>query len=114
MKYILLIFLSGCGVTHQHNFSKIDGNVEVKVKQEEPYVIKVDNGLIEAADFCDYRYGYKSSESEECFKDFRNYFNITPEFDSQIALLYCTNSYTDIELVEICMEDLSTFYKAEL
>lgn len=108
MMYILPLFLLiSCGIDHTVNVSKS----KLQVEQKGPFVVDINNRLIEAATFCDNRYGYMSPEAEACFKDFRTYFHISNDLDKQLLTAMCTLQYTDIELVKACIEDVSDYYK---
>jgi len=109
---IPLLFLTSCGINHNHKVNS--AKMTVETKQQDPYVVQIDNKLIEAASFCDERYGYKTPEAEECFKDFRNYFNLTLELDDQLILASCISRYQDNDAIQACVQDLENYYKEQI
>jgi hypothetical protein len=92
---ILLLNLTSCGV-------KIKGLDNIKPEVN----AKVGPDFEGAANFCDERYGYKTAESEACFEDYRDYFDVEVKLDVLSINKFCEEAYTDQEEIDTCIKDL--------
>lgn len=104
MKYIIMIiFLVGCGMKHN-----VEGDMkaEAKIETDLPDRISFEPDFQKAAKFCDDRYGEKTSEAEDCFQDFRDYYKATVGIDFDAILDYCAAKYEEEELINECEEDI--------
>lgn len=92
----LLVIANGCG--------------KIKVKADIPDTKHTLEASInipyeEIAEFCDLRYGYKSEESELCFKEYREFLNISIKASGDLTG-FCEARYTKARDVEECKDDL--------
>jgi ABC-type Fe3+/spermidine/putrescine transport system ATPase subunit len=89
--FILTLFIS-CGKT------------EIVTKD-----VEIGPDFKKAAKFCDDRYGKKTEESEQCFLDYREYFDIELELNTKIINIediidFCEDNYVQpIEIIN-CIE----------
>jgi hypothetical protein len=96
MKYIiLLVLIISCGVKHEHTIKGFDGTS-----------VNFGPNFNDAANICDNRYGYKTKESEDCFKDYRDYTSIKIVLDLSGIEEFCNKTYIDQEEVTACAQDL--------
>lgn len=93
MKYLILsMLLISCGkVRVVTEIPETKQNVIVNIQYQE------------IAEFCDRRYGEKSKESEDCFLDYRNFFDTEISFNTQGLLDFCK----DFDSPNKCISDLS-------
>jgi len=95
--FIILFCLASCGKI------KVETNVPKKM------VVTVGPDFIEAARFCDERYGKLTIEAEVCFKDYRTFLSPKVTLDLASIQNFCKGSYSTPEDIESCENDLITF-----
>ncbi len=99
MKYLLLLLIVSCGKI------KVE-TTPVKVETNLPKSIGFGPDFQKAADFCDERYGKDTTESEDCFKDYRTFLSPKIAFDLANLDSFCNGRYTAIDDVKSCEDDL--------
>ena len=92
---ILFTLITGCGINH-----KIKNN-EIKVSAPKEFTFGPN--FDEAAEFCDSRYGVGTEEAEECFLDYREFYNLNIGIDLQAIQEYCEDRFEYEE--QIACED---------
>jgi len=97
LKILLLISLIACGKP-------------LRVEVRTPEGINFGPDFRGALELCDSRYGYRSLESEECFNDYRTYFQIKLSLDLDSITQYCQKYPTEEER-QTCEENLLEMLK---
>lgn len=100
---VLITLLTSCGKL------KIDTK-PIKVENPGPVNVYIGPDFKAAADFCDQRYGFKTSESESCFLDFRNYLSISVDFNEQLLNDYCNGRFVEQSEIEQCQVDFEEYF----
>lgn len=96
MKYFLLGLILLCSCTSKVKVSGIPEKASAEIGPD----------FEKAAKFCDDRYGKKSDESEDCFEDYRGYFDLKISLDLEGLEEFCEKVYVDQQEVNTCVEDL--------
>lgn len=94
---VVLILTSACGI-------------DFKIKESLPRKIETFVGpdFEKAALFCDNRYGYKTLESEKCFKDYRNFLQVKVGVDADAVANYCSDRFpNDQQALDQCEDDIN-------
>lgn len=107
MKYLItLTLLCSCGmdIGGLESLENIEANGEIKTDLPENIAFEPD--FEKAIKVCDNKYGKGTEESDECFKDFRNYYKTTVGFDFSGIIEFCEERYdTELE-VDACQDEL--------
>lgn len=94
----VLITLVSCGkLKHE-----IEGEAKVEVPESR---ISFEPDFEKAAAFCDERYGVKTEASEDCFEDFRDYYELEIKVDLDAIEEFC-NKYDTQDEIENCTSEL--------
>lgn len=92
----LLLLLTSCG--------------KIKVEAQVPDV-KFGPNFEQASLFCDNKYGVGTVASEDCFEDYRKFFSPRIELDLASISNFCKGSYTTVEEIQACEQDLLDIIK---
>jgi hypothetical protein len=87
---------------------KVKGNPQVSTNGN----ISVNPDFRKAAEFCDERYGSKTKGSEECFKDFRDYYSVKLSVDLDSIERYCEEHYLKAGDVTNCIDEMVSLIAA--
>lgn len=88
-----LILFTSCG-------SKLNHKVDVKPVAVSGDV-QIGPNFEQVAKFCDERYGFKSEEAEQCFKDYREFYKIKIDISS-----FCDQKYVELPDIQSCQQEL--------
>lgn len=97
MRVLLLFLLASCG------------KVDLKVDKIDPVLFGPD--FEKAIKICDERYGVKTAEAEQCFKDYRTFFSPKVILDAGSVTKYCAAAYTDPIEIQNCETNLTSLIK---
>jgi len=76
--------------------------------------IKVGPDFEKAIRICDHKYGKDTEESELCFQDYRDFFNVKVKIDLDGIVEYCSNRYELEEDIIECEENIVNLTKEQL
>lgn len=91
-----LCLLEACGSKHEVKFKDVPKDIKITFGPDMERVFEI----------CDYRYGYKSLESEKCIQNYMTYTKLQLAVDPQSIDAYCEAAYTDPVEVEDCKTGL--------
>jgi len=104
MKFLLILtLLISCG--------KIEHKIKGEAKVDVPTNISFQPDFEKAAKFCDDRYGVKTQASEECFDDFRNYYELEVKVDLSAITDFCSK-YDTQESINNCTNELLALFSS--
>ena len=85
------------------------GKIDHEVSTPNDLKITLEPDFERVAIFCDERYGEKTIEAEECFKDFRNYYDIETTINNTGVIEYCESKYNNEFEVTNCVDEIISF-----
>jgi hypothetical protein len=84
---------------------------EAKAKIDAPESISFEPDFEKAAQFCDNRYGVGTEAAEDCFQDFRNYYDLEVKVDLDAISNFC-DKYDTQEEVNSCTSELLALFNS--
>ena len=106
---LMILFLCSCGMKIKglENLESLE-NIEAKgeIKTDLPDSIAFEPDFENAMLQCDIRYGVGTESSEDCFKDFRDYYKTTIGFDFSGIIEFCEQRYELEADQNECLDEL--------
>ncbi|MCK9370511.1 hypothetical protein M0R04_11425 [Candidatus Dojkabacteria bacterium] len=82
------------------------GKIKVETNKLESDPVNFGPDFKAASEICDARYGVKTQESDDCFKDYRTYLSPKISFDLGSITDFCNKTYANPSDVSGCTDDL--------